>query len=343
MHQMTAFVKRAPAGSAAVPRWGGGRMPISETLAEAVLREFEAADAGRYHSPEMQCVRPLLEIQQRWSALPTRQRLVAETLKSREGWHLFLYPFAGRLVHLGLASLIAWRAAQPDRSTFSIAINDYGFELLSAKPIAWSERLFGLLTVPAAPGALLAEVLASLNATELSRRRFREIARIAGLIFQSHPGEKRSNRQLQASAGLFFEVFQKYDPGNRLLAQAQSELLSQELDVDHLAAQLTRMQTQTLTLTEVARPTPMAFPLMVERFREKLSNESLGDRLARMVADLEGSAAGQAVGTAHEDARQVFAAERVDADVRAGFALDEAAAELTKQRDRSRSKRWRAR
>jgi ATP-dependent Lhr-like helicase len=246
-------------------------------------------------------------------------------------------------VHLGLASLIAWRAVQPDRSTFSIAINDYGFELLSAKPIAWGQRLASLLTVPDAPGALLAEVLASLNAAELSRRRFREIARIAGLIFQSHPGETRSNRQLQASAGLFFEVFQKYDPGNRLLAQAESELLSQELDVHHLATLLTRMQTQTLTLNEVARPTPMAFPLMVERFREKLSNESLGDRLARMDADLEDSAGGEAVGTAHEDARQVFGAERVGADVRAGFALDETAAEPTKRRDRSRSTRRRAR
>ena len=138
---------------------------------------------------------------------------MAETWKSREGWHLFLYPFAGRQVHLGLASLLAWRAAQPEQATFSIAINDYGLELLSAREIAWAERLPALLATPDEPGALLAEVLASLNATELSRRRFREIARIAGLIFQSHPGERQSNRQLQASAGLFFDVFQQVRPG----------------------------------------------------------------------------------------------------------------------------------
>ena len=307
IHQMTAYVKKAPAGSGAVPRWNGGRMPLSNTLADAVLRELDAADHAEYDSPEMRCVRPLLEIQRAWSALPTPSTLVAETWKSREGWHLFLYPFAGRQVHLGLASLLAWRAAQADQATFSIAINDYGLELLSAREIAWAARLPDLLVVPDEPGTLLREVLASLNATELSRRRFREIARIAGLIFQSHPGERQSNRQLQASAGLYFDVFRKYDPGNRLLAQAESELLSQELDVAQLAAALRRMQGQNLAAITLARPSPLAFPLMVERFREKLTNESLSDRIGRMVADLEGRAGGNAVGTAGEDAQTVFA------------------------------------
>ncbi len=308
VHQMTAYVKRAAAGSGAVPRWNGGRMPLSNTLADAVLRELDAADRGEFDSPEMQAVRSLIEIQRAWSALPTPATLLAETLESREGWHLFLYPFAGRQVHLGLASLLAWRAAQLDHATFSIAINDYGLELLSAQPIAWAERLPALLAPPVDAAALLPEVLASLNATELSRRRFREIARIAGLIFQSHPGERQSNRQLQASASLFFEVFQKYDPGNRLLAQAESELLSQELDVRKLGAALQRMHVQALHIVALKRPSPFAFPLMAERFREKLTNESLADRIARMVADLETRAGGVAVGTAGESAQQAFAA-----------------------------------
>ena len=322
IHQMTAFVKKAPSGSGAVPRWNGGRMPLSNTLADAVLRELDAADQGVFDSPEMRCVQPLLQIQRAWSALPTPATLVAETWKSREGWHLFLYPFAGRQVHLGLASLLAWRAAQPEQATFSIAINDYGLELLSAREIAWAERLPALLATPERPGALLAEVLGSLNATELSRRRFREIARIAGLIFQSHPGERQSNRQLQASAGLYFDVFRKYDPDNRLLAQAESELLSQELDVHLLAAALERMRGQRLAVVTLARPSPLAFPLMVERFREKLSNESLSDRIARMVADLEGRAGGSAVGTAGEDATTVFARGPLHDTAQDAIALD---------------------
>ncbi len=322
VHQMTAHVKRAPAGRGAVPRWNGGRMPLSNTLADAVLRELDAADRGRFDSPEMQCVRPLLEIQGRWSALPTPTTLLAETWKSREGWHLFLYPFAGRLVHLGLASLLGWRAARPEQATFSIAVNDYGLELLSAREFAWGERLPALLATPADPAALLGEVLASLNATEMSRRRFREIARIAGLIFQSHPGERQSNRQLQASASLFFDVLRKYDPGNLLLAQAQRELLRQELDVDQLAAALRRMQRQQLAAVTLARPSPLAFPLLVERFREKFTNESLTARIARMVAELEGRAGGAAVGTAHEDAKTVFARDALQDAAQASVVAD---------------------
>ena len=145
-------------------------------------------------------------------------------------------------------------------------------------------------------GGLEAEVLASLNATEMARRRFREIARIAGLIFQSHPGEQRSSRQLQASSSLYYDVFAQYDPDNPLLAQARAELLVQELDMDRLAQTLQRMKGQQLSVHTLERPTPFALPLMVERFRERLSTESLGDRLDRMVQALE-MAADDTMGT----------------------------------------------
>lgn len=339
VEQMTAYVRRAKSGSAALPRWNGGRMPLSSTLADAVLRELAAADEGRFESPEMACVRPLIEIQRQWSALPTPQVLLAETLTSREGHHLFLYPFAGRQVHLGLAGLLAWRAAQPETGTFSIALNDYGFELLSARPVDWAARLPALLALPPMD-QLLAEVLGSLNATELARRRFREIARIAGLIFQSHPGERRSARQLQASASLFFEVFQQYDPANRLLAQAEQELLTQELDVRQLADALSRMQSQRLRVCPLRKPSPLAFPLMVERFREKLSNEPLADRIARLVADLERSAGGDAVGTAHAPAASAFAAPaQAREDVGASLALETRGERPTSPGGRARERR----
>ncbi|WP_336705405.1 DEAD/DEAH box helicase [Delftia acidovorans] len=331
IEDMTAYVRRAARTRPTVPRWAGARMPLSTVLADFVVQQLALAAAGDYHSPELRCVRPLLEVQQRWSALPTPGTLLAETLRTREGWHLFLYPFAGRHAHAGLASLLAWRAAQGETGTFSIAVNDYGLELLSATERDWAAMLPELLRAEpaqavAAPGrvsateagamrntanadrhwdraaddahlpsedarhALLHEVLASLNATEMARRRFREIARVSGLIFQSHPGERRSARQLQASAQLFFEVFRKYDDMNLLLRQADEEVLSQELDVAQLLAALRRMQAQTLVVSALRRPSPFAFPLMVERFREKLTNEHLADRIARMLAQLHEAA-----------------------------------------------------
>ncbi|QNK74977.1 ligase-associated DNA damage response DEXH box helicase [Variovorax sp. PAMC28562] len=291
IHEMTAWVRRASGKRPAVPRWNGGRMPLSTTLADAVVQQLALAGEGKYDSPELQCVRPLLEIQQQWSALPTPQTLLAEVLTTREGSHLFLYPFAGRHVHLGLANLIAWRVAQQAPRTFSIAVNDYGFELLCATEVDWPALLPQVLA-PVDEATLLHEVLESLNAGELAQRRFREIARVSGLIFQGYPGEKRSNKQLQASSSLFWEVFRKYDPQNRLLLQAEQELLAQELEIGRLRASLARLNTQQLVVQTLARPTPFAFPLMIERFREKLTNESVADRIARMVEQLEKAAGG---------------------------------------------------
>ncbi|MES2415688.1 MAG: ligase-associated DNA damage response DEXH box helicase [Pseudomonadota bacterium] len=289
IHEMTAWVRRASGKRSAVPRWNGGRMPLSTTLADAVVEQLALAAQGQYSTPELKCVRPLLEIQQQWSALPTPTTLLAEVLKTREGTHLFLYPFAGRHVHLGLANLLAWRVARHEPRTFSIAVNDYGFELLSAAEVDWPALLPEVLQVQS-DDMLLHDVLASLNASELAQRRFREIARVSGLIFQGYPGEKRSNKQLQASSSLFYEVFRKYDPSNRLLLQSEQELLAQELEIGRLRTSLDRMNIQTLVLRTLERPTPFSFPLMVERFREQLSNESVADRIARMVQQLEKAA-----------------------------------------------------
>ncbi len=287
VENMTAYVKRSTAKKAAVPRWNGGRMPLSNELAEAVVRRFSAAAQGKFEGPEMQALRPLLETQMRWSGLPTEVNLLAEVLKSREGWHLFLYPFAGRQVHLGLASLLAWRVSQRQPVTFSIAVNDYGLELLSATPIDWAEYLNADLFNA---DDLLADVLASLNAGELALRRFREIARIAGLVFAGYPGAPKSTRQVQASSGLFFEVFKQYDADNLLLAQAGEEVLREELDIRRLEQTLARINGMKLDVHQLKRPTPLGFPLLVERMRESMSSEKLADRIRRMVGDLENSA-----------------------------------------------------
>ncbi|MHB2246529.1 ligase-associated DNA damage response DEXH box helicase [Pseudomonas fitomaticsae] len=287
VENMTAYVKRSTAKKAAVPRWNGGRMPLSSELADAVVSRFSAAAQGEFVGPEMQALRPLLETQMRWSGLPTVNNLLAEVLKSREGWHLFLYPFAGRQVHLGLASLLAWRVSQRLPVTFSIAVNDYGLELLSATPVDWSVQLDGALL---SPEDLLRDVLASLNAGELALRRFREIARIAGLVFAGYPGAPKSTRQVQASSGLFFEVFKQYDADNLLLAQAGEEVLREELDIRRLEQTLERVNRMKLDMHLIKRPTPLGFPLLVERMRESMSSEKLADRIRRMVGDLEQTA-----------------------------------------------------
>jgi ATP-dependent helicase Lhr and Lhr-like helicase len=302
VHQMTAFVKRASGKKPAVPRWAGGRMPLSSTLAAAMVLQLERASVAMAAgsnlselSPEMARAYPLLEVQQRWSALPTQRDLVAEVLHTREGWHFFIYPFAGRNVHTGLANLMAWRAARVQAGTFSMAVNDYGIELLSASEIDWKNLLIVMLGHNGSQQDLLAEVLASLNASELARRRFRDIARVSGLVYEGHPGERKIARQLQASSQLFYDVFRKYDPSNQLLLQAEQELLQDELDIQRLQGSLLRMQEQRLCVKHLERPTPFSFPLMVERLREQLSNESMAERIARMLQQLELAADGDSL------------------------------------------------
>ena len=284
VQDMTAYVKRAEKNKAAVPSWTGGKMPLSSELADNVVALLTDAAQGDITEPEMQAALPMLNTQMRLSRLPTTETLLIEQFTSKEGHHLYIYPFAGRNVSLGLASLFAYRLALDEPATFSISVNDYGFELLSATSFDVSrvqdQSLFSSKD-------LLADVLASLNSSELAQRRFREIARIAGLIFTGFPGAAKSNKQVQASSGLFFEVFKKYDERNLLLVQSQQEVLSQELDIAQLQSSLQAMQSRRVEWVNLDHPSPLCLPLMVERLREKLSNEKLADRLDRILREAE--------------------------------------------------------
>ena len=319
VRELTAFVTKAPGNQGAVPVWQGGKMPLSSELADTALELLSEADAllrqgpdgdaasrlKAHPEPELRALAPLLALQAEQSALPCAGRIVFEMIESDEGHHLFCYPLAGRMVHIGLGALLAWRAARQQTGTFSLSMNDYGFELLSRRPFDWPALL-----EPCGPGScaqgllslhhLVPDIQEALNATELSLRRFREIARVAGLVFTGYPGASRSARQVQASAKLFFDVFRQHDPGNLLLAQAEAETLAQELDVQRLQRCLARMGAAgPLTLTRPRRLTPFAFPLMIERLRERVTTEQLNQRVLRLLAEME--AALQPSPTSSED------------------------------------------
>ena len=289
VREMTAWVKPAPSRAAVVPRWMGAKMALSTLLAERTRKLVADAKRGVYASPELKLVRPLLELQGRWSALPGEREWLVERLSAREGHYLFFYPFVGRLAHLGLATLFGYRLSRERPRTFSMTVNDDGFGLLSPEPVDLALGTLGRLM--AAPG-VEDDILAGINAAEMGRRQFREIARVAGLVFQGYPGQGQSARQLQASSGLLYDVFADYDPENALLAQSRREVLDRQLEAPRLSAALDRMRRDRVVVTTPVRPTPFAFPLMVEMFREKLSTEALESRVARMVADLERAAGG---------------------------------------------------
>jgi ATP-dependent helicase Lhr and Lhr-like helicase len=284
LRDLVAWVRKAKGMSGAIPRWMGARMPLSTELAAAVRDTLEAARLGRYDSLELQAVKPVLLTQAERSVIPRPDELLIERTRTRDGHHLFVYPFEGRLVHEGLAALCAYRMAQIGPISFSFSANDYGFELLSPDPAPLEEALDSGLF---ATTHLLHDITQSLNAAELARRQFREIARVAGLIFQGYPGQSKSMKQVQASSGLLYDVFSQHDEGNLLVRQAEREVLERQLEASRLGRVLERLSVSTVRVVDVERPTPLAFPLMVDITRAKLSSEKLADRVRKMTVAAE--------------------------------------------------------
>lgn len=288
IHDNTAWVKRGRGQATAIPRWMGGRMPLSTELSQAVREELERSISGQFDGPAMAAVRPLLELQLAWSTLPARDELLVERVSNRDGHHLFVYPFEGRLVHEGLAALWALRLSRLRAISFSMAMNDYGFVLVSPTEPPLDEALRGGLL---SSENMAEDILSSLNATEMSKRQFREIARVAGLLFQGYPGQRKLSRHLQASSNLFYDVFWEYDRENLLLKQARREVLEQQLEEQRMQRALERMERSRVLVMSPGRLTPLAFPLVADRLRDRLSSETFAQRVQRLQATLEQIAA----------------------------------------------------
>lgn len=277
---------RAGGRGQTIPRFAGGKMPLSSTLASALRQLMSDHAAGRLDPqlPEHAAVAPLFDLQAASSALPLPGTLLVERTRSREGEHLFVYPFAGRQAHEGLSALLAWRLAQRAPTHFTLSFNDYGFELLArVLPPLDSEDLRALLR----PDALQADLLQSLNATEMAKRRFREVARVAGLVFEGYPGAAKTVKQVQLSSGLLYDVLARYDADNRLLRQALEEVLAQQLDLPRLRQALDAAQQDRIRLVDTPRLSPLAFPLWAERLTSQLSSEDAAARIQRLAAELE--------------------------------------------------------
>jgi ATP-dependent Lhr-like helicase len=280
-----AYVRLAHAPSRYVPRWQGARMPLSVALGGGLLTLLGRYLEGRAEDPELEALRPLLELQQRWSALPTQATLLIEAVKSREGFHLFVYPFAGRLINEGAAAVMSLRAARAAPRTFSITSNDYGFELLCEEEFAVTEAE---LRRWLSPDDLIADLLASINVSDLARRQFRDIARIAGLVDPGTPRRGKTSRQLQVSSGLMFDVLERHDADNLLLAQARREVLDAQLDQSELATVLQALAARDWIIARPLRFTPLSFPLWADRLQtQTLSTESWQTRVEREARRLE--------------------------------------------------------
>lgn len=285
---MTVIVKKSTSSKSIVPSWNGGRMPLSANLGIMLRKKFNEAygvleKRGYITDIEISTLEPLFALQQQLSHIPKENELLIEHIETKDGYHLFVYPFEGRLVHEALAALLAYRISRTTPITFSFAMNDYGLELLSDKPIPVddtnADELFSSEN-------LLADIQRSVNSAEMAKRKFRDIAVIGGLIFQGYPGEYKKARHLQSSASLLFQVFNEYDKDNLLLRQAYNEVMDQQMEEARLRDTLSRIHQSKVIITFPERLTPFSFPLKVDSMRENFSSEKLEDRVRRMQEQL---------------------------------------------------------
>ena len=279
LREMTALVRPATRPPATTPLWAGSRFPLSTALAHAVRRTLDEARQGRFGSPELEAARGALDEQARRSRIPAADSILAETLATRGGSHLFLYPFEGRLVHEGLAVLLALRMGRREAGAFALSFNDYGIEWWSEEPYGFAAHLTPALF---STESLLEDLLEAVNLGELSRRQFREIARVAGLVHQKRLGGESAPRQVQAGASLLYEVFSQFDPGNLLLRQSRDEVLDRQCEGDRLARTLERLARGPIEVVEIAAPGPLALPLIADRLGTTLSTESVLEQLRAM-------------------------------------------------------------
>jgi ATP-dependent helicase Lhr and Lhr-like helicase len=281
---MTVLVRKSSAKKTIVPSWQGGRMPLSATLGKKLREKLNEALSRSADDVEVKALEPLFVLQEQLSHIPKANELLIEQIETKDGYHLFVYPFEGRLVHEAMAAILAYRISRIMPITFSFAMNDYGFELLSDQPIPVDDsNVYELFS----PENLFADIQRSVNSTEMARRKFRDIAVIGGLIFQGYPGEHKKARHLQSSAGLLFNVFAEYEPNNLLLRQAYNEVMAQQMEEARLRNMLERIQKSRIVITFPDRLTPFCFPIKVDSMRENLTSEKLEDRVKRMQSQLD--------------------------------------------------------
>ncbi len=276
---MTAHVRKSKSKSGMIHSWMGGRMPLSSKMSKMLREKLTEVADGRLTDRESKILRPLLDKQRQRSIIPSAHQFLMEKMETKDGFHIFFFPFEGRLVHEGLATIFAYRISRLLPITFSTAYNDYGLELLSDQPIPLEEAIGTDLF---ATEHLTEDILQSLNSTELAKRHFRDIAAIAGLTFKGFPGKPQRTKHLQASSSLIFDVLKEQEEGHLLVKQTYEEVIRLQLEESRMKQALARIQNQEMIIRSPKLYTPLSFPIMVDRLREKLTSEKLTDRIRRM-------------------------------------------------------------
>ncbi len=285
IREMQVLVKNTSKRTNKVPSWMGGRLTLSSEMSKLLREELYSANQhASSQSVEIRSLEHIFEQQRIESLVPDPNEFLIESFETFEGHHYIFYPFEGRFVHEAMGSLLGYRISLLKPITFSLAFNDYGFELLSDKEVDIQAVIDNNLFTTE---FLLEDLQKSLNATEMARRKFRDIAVISGLVFSGYPKKGVKMKHLQSSSQLLFDVFRDYEPDHLLFLQAFRETFEHQLEEGRLRIAMERINKQEIIWKQCQQPTPFSFPIITDRLsRERLTSEPLEERIRRMAAKL---------------------------------------------------------
>ena len=290
LKDMILYVKRSNKKSSIIPSWVGGQIAISNLLSKNIRKEISICNipesSSKFLNREITSLKPLLDLQRRISNIPKENDLLVELYEGKDFKSLFVFTLEGKFVNEGIAFLLAYRLTKVNKNTFSITSNDFGFSLTTSNKYDFykiEEQLKDLLSI----NQLEKDLQSAINFSELTKKRFKKIAQISGLVNNHSPSNLKSPNQLQISSNLLFDVFTKYESNHLLIKQAFQEVNRDDLESLRIKECLKRISNCRLIFNTIEKPTPFSFPLLVERLRNTLSNESIEERVNKLIKSHE--------------------------------------------------------
>ena len=283
---MNLYVKKSSKKSSLIPAWIGGQMAFSDLLSDNLRKEIDICNNldNDYEliNEELNSLLPILNKQKEISNIPKREELLIEIYKTKGFSNLFVFTLDGKFVNEGIAFLWALRFARKKQSTFSITTNDFGFGLTTTE-----DYDFSIISKDSSyffeSKNLEEDLEKAINFSELTKRRFKNIAQISGLVNQNNINKSKTSNQLQISSSLFFDVFKRYEKDHLLIKQAYREVKEFQLENKRINKSLERLSNLKIILNKTKMPSPFAFPLLVERLKNTLSNEPIEKRVEKLV------------------------------------------------------------
>lgn len=266
LKDMAVMASRTKDDSPQIPSYAGGRMPLSTYLSQRV-RQMLADPAGWDHLPAI--IGGWLKLQGKKSTIPTPDHMLVETFPRNGKYYTVAYPFEGRNAHQTLGFLVLRRLARMGAKPLGFVATDYAIAFWTLKPVKDYNTLF-------AADMLGDDLEEWLRDTPLLKRMFRDVAVITGLSERSHPGHRKTGRQMTFSTDLIYDVLRKYEPDHILLQAAYQDAAGGLIDLARLSALLARI-TDKIVVQKLETVSPLAVPLILEISRESVSRAERAD------------------------------------------------------------------